>query len=56
VVVPTDGAPDPEGWQELAAIVRVPPGATQLVVMLGAQGQFNPEDRIGFARAKVVRL
>ncbi|MFN0128978.1 MAG: hypothetical protein ACKV19_20080 [Verrucomicrobiales bacterium] len=56
VILPPDTPPDPDGWQELAALIRVPPGASQLVVMLGALGQPAPEDRIVFARAQAVRL
>jgi len=56
LVLPPDSPPTPEGWHELAALIRVPPGASQLVVMLGALGQAAPEDRIQFARAQAVRL
>lgn len=56
VILPPDSPPNPDGWHELAALIRVPPGASQLVIMLGALGQSTPEDRIQFARAQAVRL
>jgi hypothetical protein len=56
VLVPPEGAPDSDGWHDLAAIVRVPTGASQLVLMLGAQSLMTADDRVTFARAMVVRL
>ncbi len=56
LTVPAEGAPDVDGWHEIAAIVRVPPGANQLVFMVGAIGQELSEDRALFARAVLVRL
>jgi hypothetical protein len=55
-LVPPEGDPDADGWYDLAAIVRVPPGASQLVFLLGARGQLTADDHARFARAIVVRL
>ena len=32
--IPPDGLPDPDGWQSVAALVRVPAGVSQLAFML----------------------
>jgi len=56
VLVPPEGMPDADGWHSLAALVRVPSGATQLVFMLGTQGQTSAEDRAHFAQPMAVRL
>ena len=56
VLVPPEGAPDADGWHDLAAVVRVPSGATQLVFMLGTEGQLTADDRVQFSRAIAVRL
>jgi hypothetical protein len=56
VTVPPEGPPDADGWHALTALVRVPTGASQLVFMLGTQGQTTAEDRAVFAQAMAVRL
>ena len=56
LLVAPEGEPDADGWHDLATIVRVPPGASQLVVMLGARGQLTADDHARFARAMAVRL
>ena len=56
ITIPPDGAPDPDGWHDLAAIIKVPSGASQLVLMLGAQDQLTDADTVRFARPMAVRL
>lgn len=56
VIVPPETPPDADGWHDLAAIITVPAGASQLVLMLGAQDQLTDADSVRFARPMVVRL
>lgn len=54
--IPPDGSPDPDGWQTVAALVRVPTGASQLAFMLAAAGQLSSEEQAEFAQPVAVKL
>jgi hypothetical protein len=54
--IPPDGSPDPDGWQSVAALVRVPAGASQLAFMLAAAGQLSNEEQAEFAQPVAVKL
>jgi hypothetical protein len=50
------GAADATGWRTVAGSVVVPPSATQLIVLLNANGQRNSTDQIWFDDVQVVAL
>ena len=47
-LTPAPGAADPSSWREVTGLASVPAGAGQLVVLAGASGQQNQDDRVWF--------
>jgi hypothetical protein len=48
------GAADAKGWRTIAGLVVVPPSATQMVLLLTAQGQKTGADQIWFDDVQVI--
>ncbi len=51
---PEPGAADSSSWPEVTGLVSVPAGVGQLVVLAGASGQQNQDDRVWFDDVLVV--